>query len=340
MSKNIQYILQIIILVFAAKTASAQDINFTQFYKAPLVLNPANTGNFDGDWRISNIYRSQWAGFGIPYTTFAVGYDMPLNYNDHKISAGVMVLSDKAGDGSLMRNGLYLSSSYFFKQGRHTLIAGLQTGFVMQAINQAALTFPDQYDRNVGYHNPANPNGESFAGEQVFYADVNAGIYYKKRRGRYKPEIGLTLYHLNLPNQSFYQQSSDRAPIRYTGYIAAWTEIAVGISICPKLLYSGQASAHYLMLGGLLQYSFSSFDHIIQNIYGGIFMKNDAANLQKAVSVTGGIKFRDFDIGFGYDMNIIGLTNSMQNASGFEITLIYTSPSYFHEKSTLPCDRM
>jgi hypothetical protein len=42
-------------------TARAQvDPHFSQYYIQPMTMNPAFTGAFDGDYRISGIWRSQY----------------------------------------------------------------------------------------------------------------------------------------------------------------------------------------------------------------------------------------------------------------------------------------
>ncbi len=43
------------------KTSRAQiDPHFSQYYIQPMTMNPAFTGAFDGDYRVSGIWRSQY----------------------------------------------------------------------------------------------------------------------------------------------------------------------------------------------------------------------------------------------------------------------------------------
>lgn len=45
-----------------ANNAFAQDLHFSQFFNAPLLTNPANTGFIpEGDYRIGFNIRNQWA---------------------------------------------------------------------------------------------------------------------------------------------------------------------------------------------------------------------------------------------------------------------------------------
>ena len=59
---------------------NAQDIHFTQFYLTPLNTNPAYTGAFEGTFRLSGIYRDQFAGVlnSNPFRTPSFGVDAPL----------------------------------------------------------------------------------------------------------------------------------------------------------------------------------------------------------------------------------------------------------------------
>ena len=58
----------------------AQDKHFTQFYAAPLTLNPALTGAFNGKYRASVIYRDQWRNvLDDPYVTFASAIDVKFD---------------------------------------------------------------------------------------------------------------------------------------------------------------------------------------------------------------------------------------------------------------------
>src|SRR5579863_1305275 len=71
----------ILFLAFWGLTMNAQDFHFSQFYASPLTLNPALTGNFNGFYRITGIYRNQWPGLtqGKPaFSTPSVGVDLSL----------------------------------------------------------------------------------------------------------------------------------------------------------------------------------------------------------------------------------------------------------------------
>ncbi|MGK0365214.1 MAG: hypothetical protein ACI85O_002279, partial [Saprospiraceae bacterium] len=58
-------------------SAQAQDPFFSQFYAAPMTLNPALTGSFNGKFRVSTIYRDQYRKtLERPFSTYAVSTDL------------------------------------------------------------------------------------------------------------------------------------------------------------------------------------------------------------------------------------------------------------------------
>ena len=56
-------------------SANAQDIHFSQFFNTPLAQNPANIGQFRGNYRMGAVYRQQWRSVTVPYSTFGMGGD-------------------------------------------------------------------------------------------------------------------------------------------------------------------------------------------------------------------------------------------------------------------------
>lgn len=62
-------------LAWGGLAVLAQDIHFSQFFNTPYAQNPANIGQFDGDYRMGAVYRQQWRSVTIPYSTFGMGAD-------------------------------------------------------------------------------------------------------------------------------------------------------------------------------------------------------------------------------------------------------------------------
>ena len=68
-------IILIIFLGLWVAQASAQDIQFSQYYQAPLFLNPGFTG-ITPQQRVVFNHRTQWPNLPQAFTTYAASYDI------------------------------------------------------------------------------------------------------------------------------------------------------------------------------------------------------------------------------------------------------------------------
>src|SRR5690348_3409463 len=82
-------------VIFLAK---AQDPEFSQYYAAPLYLNPAFAGTTT-DHRFMSNYRNQWPNVAMGYQTYSLSYDYNL-YQYHS-GVGFMATTDKAGTAGM-----------------------------------------------------------------------------------------------------------------------------------------------------------------------------------------------------------------------------------------------
>ena len=123
--------------------ATAQDIHFSQFYMAPLNLNPAMTGVMNCSQRIAGNYRNQWASVlrDKAFQTFNVAYDskIPVGRYDY-IGLGGSLWGDKAGSLNYHTNQLSLDFSYAKKMGGYRkkasyLVMGAEVGLAQRGLN-------------------------------------------------------------------------------------------------------------------------------------------------------------------------------------------------------------
>ena len=78
--------------------AKAQDPEFSQYYAAPLYLNPAFTGTTI-DHRFMANYRNQWPNVARGYESYAFSYDYNMDY--YNSGVGFMAVVDKAGTAGM-----------------------------------------------------------------------------------------------------------------------------------------------------------------------------------------------------------------------------------------------
>jgi len=184
------YIKKLFIIVFLGcivlMDVQAQDIHFSQFYASPLTLNPAMTGNLNGSYRLTAIYRNQYATIPAPYNTFAVSGDMSvlrgMLRGDHA-GVGIVAYNDVAGDGNLSNTSILVSAAYHKSMDRfkaHNVSVGIQGGFTQKSIDFNKLIFPNQITES-----GPDPilieggiNGEPVQDNAFSYFDFNVGAMY------------------------------------------------------------------------------------------------------------------------------------------------------------------
>ncbi|MDR1346482.1 MAG: PorP/SprF family type IX secretion system membrane protein, partial [Bacteroidales bacterium] len=186
---------------------SAQDIHYSQFYAAPLQLNPALTGAFDGFFRASLNQKTQWMAVTKPYVTFSAAVDAPVfksNMRRVLFGAGVNFSTDCAGDSKYSSHQVSLTLSFtksLDRRNRNKLGFGFYGGLVQRTVNYAALYFDEQYVN--GSFNFNNPVSETFGRDKLYFFDCGIGAFYSYAPSeRFSLATGISASHLNLPDQS------------------------------------------------------------------------------------------------------------------------------------------
>ena len=335
-------------MALTAPVTNAQDIHFTQFDMAPLVINPAFTGMFDGRVRAGGIYRTQWASVTVPYITYGASVDMPLviEQNGDYLAAGMQLYKDQAGDGDLSNFTGMLSVAYhkFFAQkvnGGCDLAVGLQGGYAQKSIDLSKLYFGDEF--NNGTFIPATSQEYHLGlGHSVNYYLVNAGISFSQAASeKFSYVIGVGANNINQPNDALSKKQNAQTGLdmRLTGELGINWVAGDRLSLRPAVLYQSQASATEIIAGNEFHYQvggepgFQNFSTAV--FLGAWYRTGDAA------MITAGVEFKGFRIGIGYDYNISDLNTSSNGNGGFEIALRYIAPNpiRFAQKRTIPCSR-
>lgn len=112
MMKNI-YLFCLAFLV--SQSLYGQDIHWSQFEYAPLNLNAAHTGLFNGDYRLVGNYRSQWFDVPVGYRTVSLTFDahlLPYQLENDVWGVGLTFNHDQAGDGQLSLLNIMASMAY------------------------------------------------------------------------------------------------------------------------------------------------------------------------------------------------------------------------------------
>jgi type IX secretion system PorP/SprF family membrane protein len=312
---NIAVVMVSVLIVFCNSNLLAQDIHFSQFEASPLNLNPAQTGFFNGDYRFVGNHRK-------PYKTFSGSFDMAVNgisASRNHYNAGIIFNNDKAGDSELGLNQLALSFSVIRaidKDSKHFISIGLQGGYSSRSINYSALNFDEQYTGDS--YDPNAGNNETFENSKHGYADFNLGIgWLTKASDRFKAGAGISLQHLNSPNDAFFSSKAKVFP-RLQADVKLDFAIAGKFDLVPALLYMNQGSFKELTGGTSVRYRISELPGKQYAFYiGGWYRSKDAA----IASV--GLDYNNLNVGVSYDYNTSDLDRASKGKGGYEISLTY-----------------
>lgn len=332
--KKIKIILPVVVLMSAG--ATAQDIHFSQYHTAPMLLNPALAGAehvMQGNLN----YREQWRSVSSPFKTIGASFDMRIHKSESgAFAGGLFFYSDKAGDAN-MKTGLGgLSLAYHLNLGeKHTLGMGIMGSFTQMSVQTSNLQWGNQYD-GMEYNASLN-SGENFNGDLSHsFGDVAAGIVwtysederYITGNDKIAAVAGFSLYHPHMPQYSFYESEDKRLHARYIWH----GKVLVGISnsrwsLVPSFMYALQGGARELNLGSWFRFRITEASHFTGFVKGaavsvGTWYRNKDAFITGLL-----VEFGGNAIGFTYDINTSSLKQASNGRGAFELSYKYYYPS-------------
>jgi len=330
--------LYVAILTLLVGFAKGQDVHFSMYDFAPLALNPAETGYFEGDWRGAVNFRQQWKSIGDPFQTVAAAYDQNLYFLPGQFSAGLFFVNDQSGSIGLNHNRVYLSLGYKKQTAVWDYSFGAQVGMIIKSFQLDGTTFPEQYNDNIGAFDPGIPVSEQGLGNQRTYFDMNLGGVVTRKFKTASLKFGLSAIHLNSPDVSFFD-NDERLPPRINSYIQLNKDINATYFLRPILIIAAQNKAQELLIGGDIGMYTSSNGNSVTEVFVGLDVRDGFDRNGDAFIASLGLAWSDFRFGLAYDINYSRLNQATNNRGAIEFSLVYISPSTAIKKITIPCDR-
>ncbi|MGZ3932116.1 MAG: PorP/SprF family type IX secretion system membrane protein [Bacteroidia bacterium] len=325
-------------IVLLTGASQAQDVHFSQYYLSPLSLNPANTGNYSGDWRLMANYRSQWKDIQSAYKTVSLGGDMNFYPKNQQVSGGLYYINDKSG-GNLIVNKIYASGAVHKKINGYNISLGIQPGMVFKRIDFNAHTFPDQFNWNKGqFDNSTLANNEPNQGQKTMYFDLNTGLVLSKRFNKLEPGIGFSLFHITRPRESFYA-TSNRLTVRKVYNIDLKYYISDKVTINPYAMLDATTKASDWVSGINVEYLLSRTPFFANAVFAGFMWRDGLGTTSDAGIATVGFKYKNYTFGMSYDINVSRLHTATDYKGAMEFALIYTAKNTRIIKKQIPCDR-
>lgn len=314
----------ILAFLYLSQQAFAQDIHFSQFYFAPLTVNPSLTGNFYGTMRIGGIYRSQWSNMMTRgYTTPSFYIDAPVIRGFRKqdwVGAGGVVYTDQAGAGRLSTGGFLFSGAYHLGLGagaKHIVSIGAQYGLAQRQLRDAhQLRFEDGIEAGPG---GVSQDQSNIANDNQRFNEVVAGVTYGyKLNANDRIQAGFSLAHLTRGRATVMSTGGGyRLPFRYTGHATADLTFAEVWKLRP----------------GLLVQSFDSHLEIQGQAVGGLVLNQEEEivlnaglgyRVGDAMIVLAGMEYKTLRVGIAFDSNASGLGqgNAIEIGASYIIRIV------------------
>jgi len=335
MMKIFTRLLLVVALLTTLRAVQAQDIHFSQFYSAPLLLNPAMTGNVSEHYRVALTYRNQWASIPAPYSTIAASIDASLlgcQLGSDHVGVGFAFYNDRSGDGILNDMSAMLSAAYhkgLTSDRRFMLSAGIQAAIKQKSINIQNLFFENQINSDLTF-DPTLPNGEPFQSNKFSYFDLAGGaVLSGSPNDKANFYLGGSYYHFTKPKESFLvEEVLNVEPNLLDGRMVLHgggnVFLADQFSLSPSVLYMNQSASREIIFGTAFGFHFAQ---------GNRYRRNDSDNTsiyvgswyrwEDAIVFMLGVDFKGFRFGFSYDINISPLKQASNSQGGIELALSF-----------------
>ncbi len=289
-------ILVITCVIFIFLDLQAQDIRFTQFYQAPLHLNPAFTGS-TGVARIGTNLRRQGDTEESSYSTFSAYADYYIR--DFSLSGGLLFLSDEDDFSGFTMRSIALPISYDFSVNKKvTIKPSLQASYAIQGIDFSRFLFSDQIDSDGII---SGGSSEPLAVKNnVGYFDVSGGVLAFGENWWF----GYAMHNLLQNNVSFIQGGESILATRYSvhggitiDFTAPGRRAKTRKTLMPTFSYISQGGFSQLDAGVIAQYE----PLLVGVLYRGIPNPLSDGEYAAASFILGLNKF-DLSMGYSYDL--------------------------------------
>ena len=316
--------------LFSNEQLLAQDIHFTQFFTNPLILNPAQTGNFNGNFRVGFNFRGEWPwaiGNSSPYNYHTETPYVDFSFGENKITSGWMgiganFLNDEAGDGRLTYRRFSLSYAYhqgFDKEHRYVLSVGANASYIIRSIDFSKLYFNDQWVAEEGFNTNINPN-EPIVRQSFGMFDLSAGLNFGAQISqKFKLDVGFSMLHINMPRDNFYADA-ERLGFRYQPTAGIQYNINDRLTLTANAYYGYEKQASEGLISAMLEYGLINRKTSVadNSVYFGLCYR-----INDALAPIAGYQIKKTRLLLSYDITLSQLLNPARANGVPEISLVH-----------------
>lgn len=312
--------------ILISLSSKAQDIQFSQFYAAPLFLNPAMTGATELT-RIGANYRNQWPGLNHSFNSYSAYVDHYMF--DINSGIGLIVNGNRESLAQLGTNEIGLSYAYRVKLSENVFWrVGGQASFVSRDAYFGNLVFGSMID--IGSGNIGQTTDE-LSGIALDYnhrfMDYSVGTIVTTKDGWF----GAAAHHVTEPNVSFVDDGLSVLPMKlslhggyrfhlgYGGINNTYSNTLSERSISFAFNYKQQSPFNQLDIGTQLY-----LEPLVLGLwYRGLPTKYQLPNNESIIGLVGVVLPSGVDIGYSFDFTVSKL-NIRNSGGAHEFSIRYT----------------
>ena len=333
-----------IVLVLLSGSLLGQDPRLSQFYAAPMQVNPALCGVFEGRYRGAMNYRVLYPTLFSerPFRTYSASAEWRSRIvNRDYAGFGVAVQQDEAGTAGFERSNFMFGAS-FLKQlsgGRgasaeHYLVAGTQAGLLQHALQGDRLWFSSQYDRGGNRVDQGLPSGEPVSGPlRRVNPDLQAGLlWYAVFDENASIYAGAALHHILSPDISLLDGEGVALFRRWTAHGGGEIPFSKQLSALPAIMVTSQGPSLSATTGANIRYANPYWRDLALRSGLWAHLSNQSAGDNPSLGLDALVfvavfELERWNLGFSYDVTASSLRRSNYSRGAFEIALTYFHPA-------------
>ena len=308
----------VLIMAFSCIGYAQQQAQFSQYMFNRLSYNPGYAGSV-GSICFSGLYRNQWMGLaltspggdikeGATPQNIMFSFDMPVNFLHGGI--GLSVLTNKLGYYNAINIGIDYAYRFFTPRG--SLAIGVEADLSSGNLDYANLVgyggLTGDITNPIDQNQDNDPLLQSRSTESDMVIDASLGVYYTEPGHLY---LGLSAKNLLGSESAVLNYKNARSIYAFAGYDYAFYDQSY--HLIPSLLVkTADLSTMQLDVSCLLLYQ--------NTVWMGLSYR-----IQDAVSILGGVNWKNLKIGLAYDITTskLGTYKSARSKGTIELFLKY-----------------
>ncbi len=289
-------ILVFTLIIYGVNDASGQDPVFSQFYAAPIYLNPAFAGSTNCSRAVFN-YRMVRSIENLHTANFS--YDRFVD----RLNGGVGLIATTDQTNMLFsRNSIHGMYAYHLRvTSDFSINFGMQAGYILNNVKWNKFVFPDPSESE-----PDNTwqHSMDFAAGILFYSDRFYG--------------GVSAHHLHEPDMSIMDEGNAYLPMKLTGHLGMYFEPGSGdprrrdqpeYYFSPNLVYQHQGDHNHLSAG-----MYFGIKPVMLGVWYRHWFDHNGLIPNNFLVALVGINMGDYRIGLSYDVSTTGLSGDIYTA--------------------------